>query len=917
MPISWNEIRDRAMRFSREYRYESSEDAEAKSFWDEFFTVFGITRRRVATFETPVKKQDGHDGYIDLLWKGVLLVEHKSRGKNLDRAFKQALNYFPNLKERDLPKYVLVSDFARFRLYDIEEDTQHEFALEDLHKHVKRFGFIAGYRTQVIKPEDPANIRAAELMGKLHDQLKASGYDGHALELFLVRLLFCLFAEDTAIFDKRQFQDYLETRTAEDGSDLGAHLAILFHTLNTEETRRLKKLDEHLAAFPYVNGHLFEETLSPTAFDAAMRSALLDCCAFDWSRISPAIFGSLFQSVMDATARRNLGAHYTRESNILRLIKPLFLDALHEEFTAAKRNRQKLLALHKKLSCLQFLDPACGCGNFLVITYRELRLLELDILRVLHKADQQILDVGPLLRVDVDQFHGIECEEFPAQIAQVAMWLTDHQMNMITSEEFGQYFCRLPLRKSANIVHGNALELDWRTVVAPGDLTCILGNPPFAGSKFMSDAQRAEMVEVFKGVKGAGVIDYVGAWYRKASDYMAENQDIDAAFVSTNSITQGEQVTPLWRDLFARGIRIRFAHRTFQWSSEARGKAAVHCVIIGFSLRKPAKHTLYEYATLQAEPQALEVARINPYLVDAPIVWLENRSEPICDAPLMAIGNKPIDGGHYLFTPAERDAFLALEPDAAPYFRRWLGAEEFINDIERWCLWLGDCPPENLRRMPECMKRIDAVKQYRLSSKSAPTRKLASTPTRFHVENIPDSTYLVIPRHSSENRQSIPIGFMAPQVLSGDANLVVRGAEKFHFGVLQSTMHMAWVRHVCGRLESRYRYSSGIVYNNFPWPTPTNKQRAAIETAAQGVLDARASHPGASLADLYDPVTMPSDLARAHQTLDHAVDAAYGKTSFVNELARIALLFELHQRILNPLTVIPPRRKGGRREETI
>ncbi len=915
MPISWNEIRDRALRFSAEFKHDTAEDAEAKSFWDAFFNIFGVPRRRVATFETPVKKQDGRGGYIDLLWKGVLLVEHKSRGKDLDRAFRQAVDYFPNLPDRDLPKYVLVSDFARFRLYNLEDDTQDEFPLADLHKQVKLFGFMAGYQTQKITPEDPANIKAAELMGKLHDQLKASGYAGHPLEVFLVRLLFCLFAEDTGIFEKRQFQDYLELRTAPDGHDLGAHLSMVFHVLNTDLPQRQQKLDEHLAAFPYVNGKLFAEVLPPASFDSAMRTALLDCCALDWSRISPAIFGSLFQSVMDAKARRNLGAHYTRETNILRLIKPLFLDTLWAEFVAVQRSRPKLLALQQKLAGLKFLDPACGCGNFLVIAYRELRLLELAILKELHTSGQLHLDIRAIVHVNVNQFSGIECEEFPAQIAQVALWLTDHQMNMEITREFGPYLDMLPLTKSATIVHGNALTLDWRTVVAPAELSYLLGNPPFVGAKFMSETQRAEMAAVFGAVRGAGVIDYVGAWYRKAADYMAENRAITAAFVSANSITQGEQVTALWCDLFARGVQFHFAHRTFQWSSEARGAAAVHCVIIGFALREPPQRVLFEYATLQAEPQALNVARISPYLVDAPVVWLENRSQPLCDVPAMAIGNQPIDGGNYLFTPEEKAQFLASESAAAAHFRRWLGAEEFINGIERWCLWLGDCPPEQLRAMPKCLKRIEAVRQFRLASKRAATRKIAATPTRFLVENMPTGHSLVVPEVSSERRQFIPVGFIGPDILCSNLLKLVPDATLYHFGVIQSTMHMAWTRIACGRLKSDYRYSSGIVYNNFPWPTPTDRQRAAIETAAQGVLDARAQFPQSTLADLYDPVTMPPALTRAHQDLDRAVDAAYGKTSFVNELARITLLFERYQAIVSPLFSPPKRTRGGRRNQ--
>ena len=902
MPLSWNEIKDRALKFSREWAEEFSEDAEAKSFLDAFFNVFGVPRKRVATFEQRVKKLDGRSGYIDLLWKGILLIEQKSRGKNLDRAYQQAKDYFPGLKDRDTPRYILVSDFARFRLYDLEEGKQHEFTLAEFYKNVRLFGFIAGYQTTSYKEQDPVNIQAAERMGRLHDKLKEIGYAGHQLEIYLVRLLFCLFAEDTSIFERRQFQDLIEQRTSEDGADLAQWLESLFEVLNTPKEKRLKKLDEQLGAFAYVNGSLFAEQLPHAAFDTCMRQLLLDCCALDWSRISPAIFGSLFQSVMDATLRRNLGAHYTSEKNILKLIKPLFLDELRAEFERVKTNRKRLEEFHQRLAKLKFLDPACGCGNFLVIAYRELRLLELDVLRALDKGEAS-LDVAQFnILCDVDQFYGIEIEEFPAQIAQTALWLMDHQMNMRVSEEFGQYYVRLPLRKSPTIVHDNALRTDWREIVKPEALNYVLGNPPFGGAKYINEEQRADMAAVFADVPSAGLLDFVAAWYRKAADYMAENPAIKAAFVSTNSITQGEQVGVLWPDLLKRGVKIHFAHRTFQWSSEARGKAAVHCVIIGFALHDTDDKRIFDYETVQAEPQEIKAKHINPYLVDAADLVIANRGKPICTVPAIGIGNKPIDGGHYLFTPEERDEFLNREPAAAPYFRRWLGADEFLNGYERWCLWLGDCPPEALKRMPEAMKRVEAVRKYRLDSKSAPTRKIAETPTRFHVENMPDADFLAIPEVSSERRVYIPLGFLSPETLCSNLIKIVPQATCYHFGVLSSAMHMAWVRNVCGRLKSDYRYSVGIVYNNFPWPqAPTDKQQQAIKGAAQAVLDERAKFPDASLADLYDPLTMPPALTKAHHKLDAAVDMAYAKRKFTGDGDRVAFLFELYRQITSPL----------------
>ncbi len=913
MALAWNEIKDRALAFSKEWAKAESEDADAKPFWIEFFNVFGITSKRIGSFEQRVKKLDGKDGYIDWLWKGNLLIEHKSRGKDLDRAYQQAIDYFPGLKEHELPRFVLVSDFARFRLYDSQDGTQTEFQLKDFHKQVKLFWFIAGYQPQKISPQSPVNAKAVQRMAKLHDRLRQIGYTGHVLEVYLVRLLFLLFAEDTGIFERTQFTEFIERNTREDGSDIAAQLAQLFEVLDTLETSRLKNLDETLMLFPYINGKLFEERLPVASFDTEMRTALLYCCALDWSEISPAIFGSLFQNIMDETpnARRNLGAHYTTEENIIKVIRPLFLDDLHAEFDKIKNNAKRLQAFHGKISTLKFFDPACGCGNFLVIAYRELRKLELNLLRAiqdLKKTGHLDFDLSKIVQIDVDQFHGIEIEEFPVQIAQVALWLTDHQMNAQVSEEFGQYFVRLPLKKSAHIVHGNALQLDWQSVLPAAQCSYVMGNPPFIGAKFLSDTQRGDVAAIFYDTKNAGLLDYVTCWYRKAADYMAHNPAIKAAFVSTNSITQGEQVGILWPDLLKRGVHIHFAHRTFQWMSEAKGKAAVHCVIIGFGLQEAAHKTIFEYVDIKGEPHAIPANNINPYLVDAPNVVLVNRGTPLCNVPEIGIGNKPIDGGNYLFTPEEKTAFLQREPQAARWFRRWIGADEFLNGYERWCLWLGECPPNELRQMPEAMKRVEAVRQIRLASKSAPTQKLAATPKRFHVEYIPEETYLLIPRVSSERRAYIPIGFMSPDTLTSDTSLTIPNATLYHFGILTSTMHNAWMRTVCGRLESRYRYSAGIVYNNFPWPEPTDKQRETIESNAQAVLDARTKFPTATLSDLYDPLAMPPELSKAHQALDRAVDAAYGKKSFASEAERVAFLFDRYQQLTSLLPTAPAKK---------
>jgi hypothetical protein len=902
MPLSWNEIKDRALRFSKEWMDEFSEDAEAKSFLDAFFNVFGVPRKRVATFEQRVKKRDGRDGYIDLLWKGIVLIEHKSRGKDLDRAFQQAKDYFPGLKDRDAPRYILVSDFARFRLYDLEEGEQHEFTLAEFYKNVRLFGFIAGYQTTSYKEQDPVNIQAAERMGRLHDKLKEMGYEGHHLEVYLVRLLFCLFAEDTSIFERRQFQDLIEQRTSEDGADLAQWLSSLFEVLNAPPNKRLKKLDEQLLAFPYVNGSLFAEILPHAAFDTCMRQLLLDCCALDWSRISPAIFGSLFQSVMDTTLRRNLGAHYTTEKNILKLIQPLFLDELRAEFERVKANRKRLEEFHQRLAQLQFLDPACGCGNFLVIAYREVRLLELDLLRALDKGTAS-LDVAQFnILCDVDQFFGIEIEEFPAQIAQTALWLMDHQMNLRVSEAFGRYFVRLPLQKSATIVHGNALRTDWREIVKPEALSYILGNPPFGGFHLQSKEQKADMKRVFADVPSAGLLDFVAAWYRKAADYMADNPAIKTAFVSTNSITQGEQVGVLWPDMLKRGVKTHFAHRTFHWSSEARGKAAVHCVIIGFALHDTEDKLIFDYETPQAEPHEVRAKNINPYLVDAPDIVLPNRRVPICSVSEMVYGSKPADGGFLILSDDEKSDLLCKEPNALSFIKPFVSAKEFLNNEKRWCLWLVDIEASLLRKLPLILQKIEQTKKMRISSKKSATVKRAEFPALFAEIRQPKSDYLLIPRHSSENRRYIPIGFFNKDFIVADSCSCIPNATLFDFGVLSSAMHMAWVRSVCGRIKSDYRYSNTIVYNNFPWPQAiTDPQKQAIEDVAQAVLDARAKFPTSSLADLYDPLTMPEALTKVHHKLDAAVDGAYAKRKFTGDSDRVAFLFELYQQITSPL----------------
>ncbi|HRN86923.1 MAG TPA: class I SAM-dependent DNA methyltransferase, partial [Candidatus Dojkabacteria bacterium] len=766
----------------------------------------------------------------------------------------------------------------------------------ELVNNIQLFSPLAGYQKREYKEQDPVNLEAAEKMGRLHDLLKSIGYDGHNLELYLVRLLFCLFADDTGIFEKGLFLDFITLKTKPDGSDLAIHISQLFEVLNTPEDKRLKALDESVAAFPYINGKLFEESLPIAAFDSKMRGLLLDCCSLDWGRISPAIFGSLFQSVMDEKARRNLGAHYTSEKNIFKLIKPLFLDELTAEFESCGSDKNKLRKFHKKISELKFLDPACGCGNFLIITYRELRLLELNVVKkLLH--NQQVTSVNDYFLIDVDKFYGIEYEEFPCQIAQVAMWLIDHQMNMLVSNEFGQYFIRLPLKKSANIVHGDALEINWEDLVSKNELSYIIGNPPFIGSKFMKQGQRDQIVNQFDNAKGSGVLDYVTGWYIKAAKYI-QNTKIKAAFVSTNSIVQGEQTSILWGQmLYKYNIKIHFAHQTFSWSNEAKGNAGVHVIIIGFANFDTNIKSIFEYENIKGEPHEVRAKNINPYLVDAKDIFISKRTKPLCNVPTMQKGSQPTDNGNFLFTSDEKVEFIRQEPKSKIYFKRIIGSEEFINNKERWCLWLKDIAPNDLKKLPNVYERVENVRSFRLKSNKAATRKKAETPTLFDEIRQPESVYLAVPEVSSERRKYIPIGFMAKEVIASNKIQMVGNATLYHFGVLTSILHMTWTKNVCGRLESRYQYSASIVYNNFPWPeNPSDKQVKAIETAAQKVLDTRLQFPNSSLADLYNPLTMPPALVKAHSELDRAVDQAYRSQAFTSETKRMEFLFELYEK---------------------
>lgn len=917
MPLTQQEIKSRAYAFVKEWENVARERAEAQSFWNDFFAIFGISRRRVASFEEPVKKLGEARGSIDLFWKGTLLVEHKSRGRDLAKAYQQALDYFPGISEQDLPQYVLVSDFSDFRLYDLDAGEESDFALKELPEKIHLFGFISGYKSHARHEEDAVNIRAAEQMGALHDELLKSGYSGHALEAFLVRLVYILFADDTGIFPKDHFDYFLSSRTNPNGFDTGAALALIFQMLNTPADKR-QSGDEEVLQFPYVNGGLFEETLPIPMFNAKMREVLLGCCAFDWSKVSPAIFGSLFQSVMDKQARREIGAHYTSEKNILKVIRPLFLDDLLAEFDAAQNDSRKLNQLRDKLAALRFFDPACGCGNFLIITYREIRKLEIEILKRLRKlsgrdAHQMTLGADSLSRIDVDALYGMELEEFPARIAEVALWLTDHQMNMELSQEFGLTFVRLPLKKAANIKHGNALQTAW-DFVPKANLT-ILGNPPFIGKQMRNAEQNADMDLVCEPLKTHGVLDYVAAWYVKAAQFIKDT-NIKVAFVSTNSITQGEQVGALWNWMLAQGVKIHFAHRTFRWQNDARGKAAVFCVIIGFGLGDVSKKRLFDYASPDAEAQEIQAKNISPYLLDTENILIQTRNKPLCDVPEMTKGSQPTDEGNLLFSDEEKEGFLKKEPAARKFIRQILGSQEFLHNEKRWCLWLKDVSPAEMRSFPEVMKRVNAVREFRLKSPKAATVKFANTPYLFTEIRQPESDYLLMPLVSSENRVYVPTGFLSKEIVATNLASIIPNATLYHFGVISSMMHMAWMRAVCGRLEGRYRYSNNIVYNNFPWAAEVSeKQKEKVEQAAQAVLDARKHFPDSSLADLYDPSAMPKALVDAHRALDKAVDTCYRREPFKSELERLEFLFTLYRRYTEPMNLAmeeKPKRKRAK-----
>ena len=854
------------------------------------------------------------DGYIPAT---RVLIEQKGADIDLDKGqkqsdgamltpFQQARRYGGYLPFNQVPRWIVVCNFREFRIHDMNRpnDTPEVLLLSDLEKEYTRLNFLTDTGDENIKREMEVSLKAGEIVGVLYDALLKqyknpdSPETLKSLNALCVRLVFCLYCEDApGVFPKRNmFHDYLNAHRTEDRRVL----INLFRVLNQKPEERDPYLDDDLAAFPYVNGGLFADEnieiprLGDEIIDLILKRASEN---FDWSAISPPIVGAVFESTLNPETRRSGGMHYTEPAQIMKVIGPLFLDDLRRELDelkampADRKRDAKLRRFQQKLASLRFLDPACGSGNFLTCGFIELRKLENAVISLLNR-DQIMMDIGNPIQVSISQFFGLEIHDFAVTVARTALWIAESQMMKETEDVIHMNLDFLPLKTSANIVEGNALQIDWESVVPKHELNYIMGNPPFVGARLMNAEQKRDVNAIFDGWKNAGNLDYVSCWYKKTADYI-RGTSIRAALVSTNSVTQGEAVANLWKPLIENGVHIDFAHRTFRWESDTKNKAHVHCVIVGFSTApNNAPKVIYS----SDRPETAE--NINGYLLDGPNVFVESRNKPLCDVPEIGIGNKPIDGGNYLFTAEEKDAFIKAEPASEKWFRPWYGSQEFINRKPRYCLWLGDCPPNELRKMPECMKRVEAVRSLRLSSKSPGTVKLADRPTRFHVENMPKGNYIVIPEVSSQRRRYVPMGYMDDSVMCSNKVRLMPDASLYHFGILVSNVHMAWMRAVCGRLKSDYDYSIKIVYNNFPWPNPTDEQKAKIEQTAQAILDARAKFPDSSLADLYDETAQPAELRKAHQDNDRAVMRAYGfPIRGMTESKCVAELMRMYQKL--------------------
>lgn len=939
------QLQTAAQNFAAYYKDQTDERREKDTFWNEFFAIFGIDRKNVAHFEYPVKDPADNTQFVDIFWEGIFLAEHKSANKNLTKAKEQAERYLQEIgrtKPSALPEYYAVSDFAHFHLYrrvpEEGAENQWQFPLEELPEYITRgvFDFMFGIEAKVRQIQEEANIQAAAAIGRLHDALKEEGiYEEHELRLFITRLLFLFFADDSAVFQRNYlFQDFLES--CKEADMLGDKLNQLFEFLNTPDQKRSKTQSEKFKGFEYVNGGLFKERLRTFDFTAKQHRALIDCGNFDWRNISPEIFGTLFQSVMDAQERREAGAHYTEAANIDKVINGLFLENLRAEFEAVKALKRdkakKLAAFYQKIQNLQFLDPACGCGNFLIVAYDRIRALEDDIIAEALKDKAGGLFDSPSVQCRLKQFHGIEIDEFAVLIARTAMWLKNHQCNIRTQIRFdGEVACHtLPLEDAAEIIHANSLRTPWQAA------DYIFGNPPFIGSTYQTKEQKNDLESICGHIKGYGLLDYVCNWYVKAAGIMAQHPQVQTAFVSTNSICQGQQVEILWGSLLKQGIEIHFAHRTFQWTSQAAGKAAVHCIIVGFRQKPqmPSEKTLYDYPDIKGEPQKHAAANINPYLIDAPDVIIAKRSRPIHCEPDMVNGSKPTEGGNLILSTDEKDSLIAAEPLAEQYIRPFIGADEFLNGKTRWCLWFQGISDvkrnHDLKQMPKVQARIQAVKTMREASSDKQTQKDAATPWLFQKIRQPsDGNFLIIPSVSSESRRFVPIGYLSFETVVSNLAFILPNATLYHFGILSSTMHNAFMRTVAGRLKSDYRYSNTVVYNNFPFPEscrmPSENDRpdplrAAVEAAAQAVLDARGQYrreareaglPEPTLAELYAPDAGYTALDKAHAALDKAVDKAYGYKTGKNtddEAERTAFLFELYRKAIESENTKPTKK---------
>ncbi|MBR3391946.1 MAG: class I SAM-dependent DNA methyltransferase [Firmicutes bacterium] len=918
--------RSAAKQFSANWQGRGDEKQDTQQFWISLLTnVFGVADpANYIKFELPVQLE--HVSFIDgYIGATRVLIEQKGAHIDLTKSqkqsdgamltpFQQARRYWGHLPHDMNPRWIVVCNFQEFHVHDMNRpnDPPEVVLLTELEQDYHRLGFLVDTGDEHIKKEMEVSLKAGELVGVIYDALHKQYQDPdspsaqHSLNALCVRLVFCLYAEDAGIFGRRNmFHDYLQNHRSEDRRAL----INLFKVLDQTTEQRDPYMDPDLAAFPYVNGGLFAEEnieiprLGEEFFDLILEQASAD---FDWSAISPTIFGAVFESTLNPETRRKGGMHYTSIENIHKVIDPLFLDGLKAELesiraVAVERTRTaKLREYQTKLASLRFLDPAAGSGNFLTETYLCLRRLENRVIELLNRG-QVVLgweNENPI-RVSISQFYGIEINDFAVAVAKTALWIAESQMLKETEDVVNMQLDFLPLTTNAGIVEGNALRMDWEEVVPKSQLNYIMGNPPFVGARLMSSAQKADVNNIFAGWKNAGNLDYVACWYKKAADMM-RGTAIRTALVSTNSITQGEAVAILWKPLMEGGFHIDFAHRTFRWDSEASIKAHVHCVIVGFSMAdNPAPKVIYSAGIAQP------TKHINGYLLEADDVFIDRRTQPLCSVPTIGIGNKPIDGGHYLFSKEEKEAFIKEEPAAEKWLKPWYGSDEFINRKPRYCLWLGNCPPNELRKMPNCLKRVEAVREFRLASSSAGTVKLAEKPTRFHVENMPEGDYILVPKVSSERRRYVPIGIMSSETLCSDLVFLIPNATLYHFGVLTSNVHMAWMRAVAGRLEKRYRYSKDIVYNNFPWPDPTPEQKAKIEQTAQGILDARELYPESSLADLYDEAAMPPELRTAHQKNDMAVMQAYGfrrkgedgKMRWLSEAETVAELMKMYKEL--------------------